>query len=176
VVPYEGSAPLDAVSLPPFLSVTIPAVSAKDSTSQVLATQFESFLKAWVEAWATGSTADARYRAWCVDQCRTVLDPAVALWKNADILPAGTLRFFAMAGGTVNGGLSGLGGVCLDDSQLKAFRNGATYTDPYPQGSTLYVFGLVYDKAVGHWVVTTGYSHAGDSYCTASSTASGSTS
>jgi hypothetical protein len=170
VVPYSGSAPLNAVSLPPFLTVTMPGISAKDQASQTLADQFTLFLKSWVEAWATGTTADARYRAWCVDQCRTMLDSTVTLWKNANILPAGTLRFFAMAGGTVNGGLSGLAGVCLDDSALKAFRGGATYTNPYPQGSTLYVFGLVYDKAVGHWVVTTGYSHAGDSYCAASST------
>jgi len=175
VVPYAGSAPLNAVSLPPFLTVSMPGISAKDQTTQVLAEQFQAFLKSWVEAWATGNTTDARYRAWCVDQCRVMLDPTVTLWKNANIVPAGTLRFFEMAGGTVNGGFSGLAGVCLDDSALTAYRDGATYTNPYPQGSALYVFGLVYDKAVGHWVVTTGYSHAGDSYCTASST-SGSTS
>jgi hypothetical protein len=173
VVPYSGSAPLNAVSLPPFLTVSFPPVQAKDQSTQTLAEQFQSFLKSWVEAWATGSTSDARYRAWCVDACRTLLDPTVTLWKNADIVPAGTLRFFEMAGGTVHGGFSGLAGVCLDDSQLKALRGGATYTNPYPQGTgTLYVFGLVYDKAVGHWVVTTGYSHAGDSYCTTSGSTS----
>ena len=173
VVPYSGSAPLNAVSLPRFLTVSFPPVQAKDQTTQTLAEQFQSFLKAWVEAWAIGNTADARYRAWCVDQCRTVLDPTITLWKNANIIAAGTLRFFEMAGGTVNGGFSGLAGVCLDDSALTAYRDGATYTNPYPQGSTLYVFGLVYDKAVGHWVVSTGYSHAGDSYCTSSSTSGG---
>jgi hypothetical protein len=173
VVPYAGSAPLDAVSLPPFLTVSMPGIQAKDTNSQVLATQFESFLKAWVEAWATGSTADARYRAWCVDQCRTVLDPTVALWKNANILPAGTLRFFQMAGGTANGGLSGEAGVCLDDSQLTAFRNGVTYVNPYPMGApTLYVFGLVWDKAVGHWVVSESYASPGDSYCAPTGSAS----
>ena len=104
-----------------------------------------------------------------------MLDPTVALWKNANILPSGTLRFFQMAGGTANGGLSGEAGVCLDDSQLTAFRNGVTYANPYPMGAaTLYVFGLVNDKAAGHWVISKAYTSPGDSYC--ASAGSGSTS
>jgi len=53
--------------------------------------------------------------------------------------------------------------VCLDDSALTAFRNGTTYQNPYPLGQPeLLVFGLVYDKAVGHWVATEAYSSPGD--------------
>jgi hypothetical protein len=164
---YSGSAPLGSVSLPPFLTVAVPPVQAKDGRAQALADQSTLLLKAWVEAWAGGSTGDARYRALCVEQCRAVLDPMVALWKNANIVPAGTLRFFNLAGGLAKGNdQSGEVGVCLDDSALTAFRDGATYQDPYPLGRPeLLVFGLVYDKAVGHWVATEAYASPGDSYC-----------
>lgn len=168
---YSGSAPLEAISLPPFLTVTVPSVSAKDQAAQALADQSTLLLKAWVEAWSTGSTYDARYRTLCVEQCRTALDPTITLWKRANITPAGTARFFQLAGGLAKGDSgSGEVGVCLDDSALKAVRNGVTYANPYPLGQPeLLVFGLVYDKAVGHWVASEAYISPGDSYCTSDS-------
>jgi hypothetical protein len=173
VRPYSAGAPLDAVVIPPFLTVSIPGIQAKDAVSQTLATQFESFLKAWVEAWAAGNVDDPRYRAWCADQCLTVTEPTITLWKNANIVPAGTLRFFEMAGGVVNGGFSAEAGVCLDDSQRTAFRDGVSYQNPYPAGApTLYVFGLVNDKAQGRWIVTEAYTSPGDSYCAATGSTS----
>jgi len=175
VHPYTANAPIDATVIPPFLTVTIPGIQAKDAATQALATQFEEFLKAWVEAWASGNVDDPRYRAWCADQCLSVTEPTIALWKNANIVPAGTLRFFEMAGGIVNGGFSALAGVCVDDSQLTALRNGVAYQNPYPMaGPTLYVFGLVNDKATGRWVISRAYASPGDSYC--ASAGSGSTS
>lgn len=165
---YSGSAPLNAISLPPFLTVTVPSARAKDSKGQALADQSELLLKAWVEAWVTGNTFDPRYRTLCVEQCKAVLDPTVALWKNANILPAGTLRFFNLAGGIAKtSDQSGEVGVCLDDSALTAFRGGTTYQNPYSLGQPeLLVFGLIYDNAVGHWVATEAYTSPGDSYCT----------
>jgi hypothetical protein len=168
---YSGSAPLNAVSLPPFLKVALPSVQAKDQGAQSLADQSELLLKAWVEAWSTGNTGDARYRALCVEQCRAALDPTVTLWKRANILPAGTIRFFQLAGGLAkaNNG-SGEVGVCLDESGMQALRDGVSYQNPYPLGQPeLLVFGLAYDKAVGHWVATEAYTSPGDSYCTADS-------
>jgi hypothetical protein len=164
---YSGSAPLDAVVMPPFLTVTVPSVQAKDTKAQALADQSTLLLKAWVEAWTSGNTYDPRYRTLCVAQCRAVLDPTVALWKNANIIPAGTLRFFNLAGGVATGDdQSGEVGVCLDDSTLTAFRGGSVYRNPYPLGAQkLLVFGLVYDQAVGHWVATEAYASPGDSYC-----------
>lgn len=164
---YSGSAALDAVSLPPFLTLEVPSVQAKDGKGQAMADAFSLMLKAWAEAWAAGNTADARYDTLCADQCRAVLDPTVTLWKNADIVPAGTLRFFNLAGGLAKGNdQSGEAGVCVDDSSLAAFRGGSTYVNPYPLGQPeLLVFGLVYDKAVGHWVATEAYTSPGDSYC-----------
>ncbi|MGH3632024.1 MAG: hypothetical protein ACRDRL_31860 [Sciscionella sp.] len=165
---YSGSAPLEAIILPPFLTVSIPGIQAKDQAAQGLADQSVLMLKAWAEAWASGNVDDARYRTLCVAQCRAVLDPTISLWKKADIIPAGALRFFLMAGGLgKNSATSGVVGVCLDDSALKAFRGGVTYADPYPLGAPeLLVFGLVYDKAVAHWVATEAYTSPGDSYCT----------
>ena len=164
---YSGSAALDAITLPPFLTLQLPSVQAKDQQAQGMADAFSLMLKAWAEAWAAGNTADARYDTLCADQCRAVLDPTVALWKNADIVPAGTLRFFNLAGGLAKGNnQSGEAGVCLDDSGLSAFQGGSTYIDPYPLGQPeLLVFGLVFDKAVGHWVATEAYASPGDSYC-----------
>lgn len=168
---YSGSAPLNAVSLPPFLTVTLPSVQAKDQGAQSLADQSELLLKAWVEAWSTGNTGDARYRTLCVEQCRTALDPTVTLWKKANILPAGTIRFFQLAGGLAKADSgSGEVGVCLDESGMQALRDGVSYQNPYPLGAPeLLVFGLAYDKAVGHWVATEAYTSPGDSYCTADS-------
>lgn len=165
---YSGSAALGAVSLPPFLTVQVPAAHAKDQAAQSLADQFELLLKAWAEAWAVGDTADARYDTLCVEGCRAVLDPTVTLWKNARIVPAGTLRFFNLAGGLAKGNSqSGEVGVCLDDAALTAFRDGGIYVNPYPLGRPeLLVFGFVYDRAVGHWVASEAYSSPGDSYCT----------
>ncbi len=164
---YSGSAALDAVTLPPFLTLQVPSVQAKDAKGQAMADAFTLMLRAWAEAWAAGNTADPRYDTLCADQCRTVLDPAVTLWKNANIVPAGTLRFFNLAGGLAKGNdQSGEAGVCVDDSALTAFRGGSTYIDPYPLGQPeLLVFGLVFDKAVGHWVATEAYASPGDSYC-----------
>lgn len=168
---YSASAPLNAVELPPFLTVTIPSVTAKDQGAQTLADQSELLLKAWVEAWASGNTADPRYDTLCVEQCRAVLDPTVTLWHKANIEPAGTLRFFEFAGGLAkSNSQSGEVGVCLDDSGTTAFRNGTMYQNPYPLGAPeLLVFGLIYDKAVGHWVATEAYTSPGDSYCTSGS-------
>ena len=167
---YAASAPLSAVELPLFLTVTVPSVQAKDQSAQALADQSALLLRAWAEAWATGNTDDVRYRTLCVEQCKAVLDPTISLWKRANILPAGTLRFFSLAGGLAKGNdQSGEVGVCVDDSALTAFRGGTTYRNPYPLGSpALLVFGLVYDKAVGHWVATEAYSSPGDSYCAGS--------
>lgn len=166
---YSGSAALDAVTLPPFLTLQVPSVQAKDAKGQALADAFTLMLKAWAEAWATGNTSDPRYDTLCADQCRAVLDPTVSLWKNANIVPAGTLRFFNLAGGLAKGNdQSGEVGVCVDDSALTALRGGQTYVNPYPLGQPeLLVFGFVYDKAVGHWVATQGYASPGDSYCAA---------
>lgn len=168
---YSGSAALDTVSLPPFLTVTLPSVTAKDQAAQTLADQSELLLKAWAEAWAAGNADDPRYRTLCVEQCEATLDPTIALWKSASIVPAGTLRFFNLAGGLAkNDSQSGEVGVCLDDSALTSFRDGTTYQNPYPLGAPeLLVFGLVYDKAVEHWVATEAYTSPGDSYCTADS-------
>jgi hypothetical protein len=168
---YSASAPLDAVSLPPFLMVSLPSVQAKDQKAQALADQSTLLLKAWAEAWATGNPDDPRYRTLCVEACKAVLDSTVTLWHRANIAPAGTLRFFAFAGGLAKGNdQSGEVGVCLDDSALTAFRTGTTYQNPYPLNAPeLLVFGLVYDKAVGHWVATEAYTSPGDSYCTADS-------
>lgn len=164
---YSGSASLDAVVIPPFLTVRVPSVQAKDAQAQGMADQFSLMLKAWAEAWAAGNSDDPRYDTLCVEQCRAVLDPTVRLWKKANIVPAGTLRFFNLAGGLAKGNSqSGEVGVCLDDSALTAFRTGQTYIDPYALGKPeLLVFGLVYDKAVGHWVATEAYASPGDSYC-----------
>lgn len=164
---YSGSAALDAVSLPPFLTVTVPSVQAKDAKAQALADQSVLLLKAWAEAWTSGNTYDPRYRTLCMEQCKAMLDPTVTLWKNANIVPAGRLRFSNLAGGiSKSDDQSGEVGVCLDDSALTAFRGGTTYQDPYPLGEPeLLVFGLVYDKAVGHWVATEAYASPGDSYC-----------
>jgi hypothetical protein len=164
---YSGSAALDAITLPPFLTLQVPSVQAKDQQAQSMADQFSLMLKAWAEAWAAGNTADARYDTLCADQCRAVLDPTVTLWKRANIVPAGTLRFFNLAGGLAKGNnQSGEAGVCVDDSALTAFRTGQTYINPYPlHQPELLVFGLVYDKAVGHWVATEAYASLGDSYC-----------
>lgn len=166
---YSGSAALDAVTLPPFLTLQVPSVQAKDAKGQALADAFTLMLKAWAEAWATGNTSDPRYDTLCADQCRAVLDPTVTLWKNANIVPAGTLRFFNLAGDLAKGNdQSGEVGACVDDSALTAFRGGQTYVNPYPLGQPeLLVFGFVYDKAVGHWVATQGYTSPGDSYCAA---------
>jgi hypothetical protein len=168
---YSGS--LDA-SLPAGLTVAIPSVHAKDQTAQSLADQATQFLKAWVEAWVTDNVDDPKYRAWCVDGCHSVTDPVVTLWSNAKIHPAGMINFFSLAGGTANGGASGEVGVCLDDSGVFAVTSaGASGYDPYPAGGpVLYVFGAVYDKAVNHWVITSGYTSPGDSYCTASGSTS----
>lgn len=164
---YSGSAPLNAVDLPPFLTVSVPSVQAKDSKGQALADASSLLLKAWAEAWAAGNTYDARYRTLCVEQCKAVLDPTVTLWKNANIVPAGTMRFFNLAGGIAKtNDQSGEVGVCLDDSALAAFRGGTNYQNPYSlRQPELLVFGLVYDKAVGHWVATEAYTSPGDSYC-----------
>ena len=168
---YSGS--LDAV-IPAGLTVQVPSVHAKDQTAQSLADQSAQFLKAWAEAWATDNVNDPKYRAWCVDACHAVTDPVVMLWSNAKIKPAGTINFFNLAGGTANGGASGEIGVCLDDSGVFAVTSsGQSGYDPYPQGGpVLYVFGAVYDKAVNHWVITSGYTSPGDSYCTASGSTS----
>jgi hypothetical protein len=168
VAGYSGS--LDA-SFPPGLVVNVPSVHGKDQAAQSLADQATQFLKDWVEAWATDNVNDPKYRAWCVDACHGVTDPVVTLWSNAKIHPAGTVNFFSLAGGTANGGTSGEVGVCLDDSQVFAVTSGGrSGFDPYPQGGpVLYVFGAVFDKAVNHWVITSGYTSPGDSYCTASS-------
>jgi len=168
---YSASAPLDAVSLPPFLTVSLPSVQAKSQAAQTLADQSQLLLRAWVEAWATGNPDDPRYRTLCVEACKATLDPTISLWHAANIAPAGTLRFFAFAGGLAKGNdQSGEVGVCLDDSALTAFRTGTTYRNPYPLNAPeLLVFGLVYDKAVGHWVATEAYTSPGDSYCTADS-------
>jgi hypothetical protein len=172
---YTGSAALDAISLPSFLSVSVPSVQAKDSSAQALADQSTLLLKAWVEAWASGNSDDPRYRTLCVAQCKAVLDATVTLWKNANIVPAGTLRFFNLAGGLAKSDAqSGEVGVCLDDSALTAFRSGTTYQNPYPLGQPeLLVLGLVYDRDVGHWVASEAYTSPGDSYC-AQDTGSGS--
>jgi hypothetical protein len=166
---YTASAPLDAIDLPPFLTVDVPPVQAKDQGAQTLADQSELLLKAWVEAWASGNPDDPRYRTLCVEQCRAALDPTIGLWKKANIVPAGAIRFFEFAVGLAKGNnQSGEVGVCLDDSGTQAFRDGTTYQNPYPLGAPeLLVFGLVYDKAVGHWVATEAYTSPGDSYCTA---------
>jgi hypothetical protein len=168
---YSGS--LDGV-IPAGLTATIPSVHAKDQAAQSLADQASEFLRVWVEAWASGNVDDPKYRAWCVDGCHAVTDPVVVLWNDAKIHPAGTLTFTNLAGGTANGGGSGEVGVCLDDSGLFAVTStGRSGYDPYPQGApVLYVFGLVFDKAVNHWVVTSGYTSPGDSYCTASGSTS----
>lgn len=164
---YSGSVPLNTVDLPPFLTVSVPSVQAKDSKGQALADQSELLLRAWAEAWATGNTSDPRYRTLCVEQCKAVLDPTIALWHSANIVPAGTMRFFNLAGGIAKvSDQSGEVGVCLDDSALTAFRGGTTYQNPHPLSQPeLLVFGLVYDKAVGHWVATEAYTSPGDSYC-----------
>jgi hypothetical protein len=165
---YSGS--LDA-SLPAGLTVQVPSVHAKDQTAQSLADQATQFLKAWAEAWATDNVNDPKYRAWCVDGCHGVTDPVVTLWSNAKIHPAGEINFYSLAGGTANGGASGEIGVCLDDSAVFAVTStGVSGYDPYPQGGpVLYVFGAVFDKTVNHWVITSGYTSPGDSYCTQSS-------
>lgn len=164
---YSSSAALNAVILPPFLTVTVPSVQAKDAKAQALADQFTLLLKAWAEAWTSGLTFDPRYDTLCVDQCKAVLNPTITLWKNANIIPAGTLRFFNVAGGLAKGNdQSAEAGVCLDDSTLTAFRKGTTYQNPYPLGHPeLLVFGLVYDNAVAHWIATEAYTSPGDSYC-----------
>lgn len=164
---YAGSASLDAVVIPPFLTVQLPTVQAKDQSAQGMADQFSLFVRAWIEAWAAGQATDARYDALCVDQCRAMMDPTITLWKNANIIPAGTLRFFNLAGGLAKGNdQSGEAGICIDDSGLTAFRGGSQYVNPYPLGQPeLLVFGLVFDKPVGHWVVTEAYTSPGDSYC-----------
>lgn len=169
----NDSGSLDA-SLPAGLTVQVPSVHAKDQTAQSLADQSGQFLRAWAEAWATDNVNDPKYRAWCVDGCHAVTDPVVALWSNAKIHPAGTINFFNLAGGTANGGASGEIGVCLDDSAVFAVTSsGQSGYDPYPQGGpVLYVFGAVYDKAVNHWVITSGYTSPGDSYCTQSGSTS----
>ena len=168
---YSGSAALDAISLPPFLTVTLPSVTAKDQGAQSLADQSKLLLRAWAEAWAAGNIDDPRYRTLCVEQCKATLDPTIALWKSAGIVPAGTLRFFNLAGGLAKSdSQSGEVGVCLDDSALTAFRGGTSYQNPYPLGTPeLLVFGLVYGKAVGHWVATEAYTSPGDSYCASGS-------
>jgi hypothetical protein len=168
---YSGS--LQA-SIPAGLTVQVPSVHAKDQTAQSLADQASEFLRAWAEAWATDNVNDPKYRAWCVDGCHGVTDPVVTLWSNAKIHPAGTLTFTNLAGGTANGGASGEVGVCLDDSGLFAVTSvGQSGFDPYPQGGpVLYVFGAIFDKAVNHWVITSGYTSPGDAYCTQSDASS----
>lgn len=170
-----GAKGLTMVSLPPFLSITAPSIKAKDQKGQTLADQLQAALAAWVEAWATGDVNDDRYRAWCAGQCRDLLSPLVAQWARAGIVPSGTVGFHAVAGGIDSDG-TGLAAVCLDDSAVKAVQksSGVSYPNPYPVGDTLYVFALVFDKnpAIDHWVITTGYSHTGDSYCADSGTSS----
>jgi hypothetical protein len=168
---YSGSL---VASLPAGLTVQVPSVHAKDQRAQSLADQAGQFLKAWVEAWATGNVHDAKYRAWCVDACHGVTDPVVTLWSNAKIHPAGRINFFSLAGGTADGGASGEVGVCVDDSGVFAVTSaGGSGYDPYPQGGpVLYVFGAIFDPAVNHWVITSGYTSPGDSYCTASGSTS----
>src|SRR5581483_1500087 len=159
----SGSAALDAITLPPFLTLQLPSVKAKDQQAQSMADAFSLMLRAWAEAWAAGNTADPRYDTLCADHCRAVLDPTVALLKKANIVPAGTLRFFNLAGGLAKANSqSGEAGVCVDDSTLTAFRGGGTYVNPYPLGQPeRLVFGLVFDKTVGHWVATEAYASPG---------------
>jgi hypothetical protein len=166
-VPTYGGDLAGAV-IPSYLTVTIPKVTAKDQTAQSLADQTALFLRAWVAAWESGKTDDPLYSAWCVDHCHEFMDYTINIWKKAGIVPAGTMRFYNLAGGTTNGGTSGEVGVCLDDSKMFARTADGRFwgANPYPVDTMLYVFGLVYDKAVAHWVVTEGYTSPGDSYCT----------
>jgi hypothetical protein len=166
-VPTYGGDLAGAV-IPSYLTVVIPSVQAKNQTAQSLADQSALFLRAWVAAWESGKVNDPLYSAWCVDRCHEFMDYEINIWRKAGIVPAGTLRFYNLAGGTANGGVSGEVGVCLDDSKMFARTADGRYwgANPYPGDEVLYVFGLVYDKAVGHWVVTEGYTSPGDSYCT----------
>jgi hypothetical protein len=163
---YSGD--LAGAVIPSYLTVTIPKVTAKDQTAQSLADQTALFLRAWVAAWESGKVDDPLYSAWCVDHCHEFMDYTINIWKKAGIVPAGTMRFYNLAGGTTNGGTSGEVGVCLDDSKMFARTADGRFwgANPYPVDTMLYVFGLVYDKAVAHWVVTEGYTSPGDSYCT----------
>lgn len=163
---FSGS--LTAADIPADLAVQLPGLKASDPAGQAAGNAAQAFLRVWVEAWAAGNTADARYAAWCVAQCRSVADPVISLWGKAGIRPAGTLRFYGLAGGTSKtNDQSAEVGVCLDESGIEAVTaSGAAGANPYPQmAPTLYVFGLIYDPAVNHWVVTEGYWHTGDSYC-----------
>jgi hypothetical protein len=166
-VPAYGGDLAGAV-IPSYLTVTVPKVTAKDQTAQSLADQTALFLRAWVAAWESGRVNDPLYSAWCVDHCHEFMDYTINIWKKAGIVPAGTMRFYNLAGGTANGGGSGEVGVCLDDSKMFARTADGRFfgANPYPVDTMLYVFGLVYDKAVAHWVVTEGYTSPGDSYCT----------
>lgn len=163
---YSGN--LAGAVIPTYLTVTIPKVTAKDQSAQSLADQTALFLRAWVAAWESGKVDDPLYSAWCVDHCHEFMDYTINIWKKAGIVPAGTMRFYNLAGGTADGGTSGEVGVCLDDSKMFARTADGRFwgANPYPVDTTLYVFGLVYDKAVAHWVVTEGYTSPGDSYCT----------
>lgn len=166
---YGGD--LGSAVIPSYLTVTIPKVTAKDQTAQSLADQTSLFLRAWVAAWESGNVNDALYSAWCVDHCREFMDYEINIWRKAGIVPAGVMRFYNLAGDIANGGASGEVGVCLDDSKMFARTADGKYwgANPYPGDQVLYVFGLVYDRAVNHWVVTEGYTSPGDSYCTTTS-------
>jgi hypothetical protein len=166
---YSGD--LAGAVIPDYLTLVIPKVTAKDQAAQSLADQTALFLRAWVGAWESANVDDPLYSAWCVDHCREFMDYEINLWKKAGIVPAGTMRFYNLAGGTANGGASGEVGVCLDDTRMFARTADGKYwgANPYPVDSMLYVFGLVYDRAVAHWVVTEGYTSPGDSYCAQSS-------
>jgi hypothetical protein len=163
---YSGN--LAGAVIPDYLTLVIPKVTAKDPTAQSLADQTALFLRAWVGAWESGKVSDPLYSAWCADACHEFMGYSINAWKTAGIVPAGTLRFYNLAGGTANAGASGEVGVCLDDSKMFARTvDGKNWgANPYPVDTMLYVFGLVYDKAVAHWVVTEGYTSPSDSYCT----------
>jgi hypothetical protein len=169
---YSGS--LTAFAIPADLSVSLPQIKTTGAAYQVLANDFQDFLNAWVEAWAAGNPPDPRYGAWCVAACHSTADPVVEQWAGGGITPAGTLTFYGVQGGEMktDTNLAEIA-VCMDASGLTAVTaSGAAVADPFPGDAepTLYVFGLLYDKAAGRWVVTSGYYHAGDAYCTGDGT------
>jgi Tfp pilus assembly protein PilV len=162
---YAGS--LTSFNFPGDLSVTIEPVTTSTAAEAMLADQFRDFLKSWIEAWASGNVKDPKYAAWCVAACHAVTDPTVKQWSAAGLVPAGDLKLYNIVGGFSNSAdTSAETAVCVSDTGLTAVTRSATKTgDPFIQGPTLYVFGLLYDAQVGHWVVTEGYSDVGDSYC-----------
>lgn len=163
---YTGS--LTTFSFPGDLSVTIEPVSASTAAQATLAEQFQDFLKSWFEAWASDNVNDPKYAAWCVTACHAVTEPTVKQWSVAGLAPAGDLEAYNIASTFTNSAdTSAETAVCVSDTGLTAVTKTAMTTrDPFIQGPTLYVFGLLYDAQVGHWIVTEGYSHVGDSYCT----------